>query len=59
MLAAVHDEINVSVPLEDQEAGMVRLRTAMDKDRFDVPFASEGYAGPNWADINHYEPEAV
>lgn len=59
MLAAVHDEINVSVPLEDQEAGMVRLRIAMDKDRFDVPFASEGYAGPNWADINHYEPETV
>jgi DNA polymerase-1 len=56
LIAAVHDELNTSVPTENLEAGMVRLRTAMDKDRFDVPFRSEGYAGPNWADIEKYEP---
>lgn len=59
LIAAVHDELNASVPADSKEAGMRRLRTAMDKDRFDVPFCSEGYAGPNWADIDHYEPEAV
>jgi len=56
LIAAVHDELNASVPADSKEAGMVRLRTAMDKDRFDVPFRSEGYAGPNWADITKYEP---
>lgn len=55
MLAAVHDEINISVPAEQKASGMERLRMAMDKDRFDVPFCSEGYAGPNWADIEKYE----
>ena len=54
----VHDEINASVPADSQAAGMRRLQIAMDKDRFDVPFRSEGYAGPNWADIEKYEPEA-
>ena len=57
MLAAVHDEINASVPIDNKAAGMARLQLAMDKDRFDVPFRSEGYAGPNWADIENYEPE--
>lgn len=51
LIAAVHDEINASVPTEQAAAGMTRLRSAMDKDRFDVPFKSEGYMGPNWADI--------
>ena len=56
LIAAVHDEVNISVPVGRQEDGMVRLRHAMDKDRFDVPFRSEGYAGGNWADITKYEP---
>ncbi len=56
MLAAVHDELNASVPADQKADGMVRLRTAMDKERFDVPFSSEGYAGPNWADLEKYEP---
>lgn len=55
LIAAVHDEINTSVPADRKEDGMRRLRLAMDKDRFDVPFRSEGYAGPNWADIQKYE----
>jgi len=59
LIAAVHDELNISVPADRKENGMIRLRNAMDKDRFDVPFRSEGYAGANWADITKYEPEAT
>jgi len=51
LMAAVHDELNVSAPVEEAEAAMHRLQTAMDAPRFDVPFLSEGYRGPNWADI--------
>jgi DNA polymerase-1 len=54
-LATVHDEVNVSAPIEDKEPAMRRLREAMDADRFDVPFRSEGFAGPNWAAIEPYE----
>lgn len=49
--ATVHDEINISVPAEDARAGMERLRSAMNKDRFDVPFLSEGFIGPNWHEL--------
>ena len=56
LLAAVHDEMNISVPTEDIAGGMARLRTAMDKERFDVPFCSEGFRGDNWNDIEGYEP---
>jgi DNA polymerase I-like protein with 3'-5' exonuclease and polymerase domains len=55
LLAAVHDEINVSAPIDDRAGAMLRLRVAMDKDRFDVPFRSEGFSGPNWGDITEYE----
>ena len=56
LMAAVHDEMNISVPEDDVAGGMTRLRTAMNKDRFDVPFLSEGFIGDNWADIKGYEP---
>ena len=56
LLAAVHDEINISVPERDAAGAMTRLRLAMNKDRFDVPFLSEGFKGPNWSDIESYEP---
>lgn len=56
LLAAVHDEINISAPKEDDAGAMRRLREAMNKDRFDVPFMSEGFRGPNWSDIESYEP---
>ena len=59
LIAAVHDEVNSSVPEDRQSDGMERLRYAMDKDRFDVPFRSEGYAGANWADITKYEAPQV
>jgi DNA polymerase I-like protein with 3'-5' exonuclease and polymerase domains len=54
-LATVHDENNVSAPIEDKAPAMQRLRLSMDKDRFDVPFLSEGFAGPNWGDLEEYE----
>jgi DNA polymerase-1 len=54
-LATVHDEVNIAVPIEDQAGGMFRLRVAMDADRFDVPFRSEGFAGPTWGQITEYE----
>lgn len=57
LLAAVHDEINISVPVDRRDVGMYTLRAAMDADRFDVPFRSEGFAGPNWDGIEKYEPE--
>jgi len=50
-LATVHDEINISAPKEEAPKHMVVLKEAMDKDRFDVPFKSEGFMGPNWEEI--------
>jgi DNA polymerase-1 len=55
LLAAVHDEINISVPLGDEERGMRLLREAMNAERFDVPFESEGFIGSNWGAIQEYE----
>lgn len=55
LLAAVHDEINISAPIGDDAGAMRRLRESMNADRFDVPFLSEGYRGPNWADIVEYD----
>ncbi len=50
-LATVHDEINTSAPKEEAPQHMAVLKAAMDKDRFDVPFKSEGFMGPNWEEI--------
>jgi DNA polymerase I len=50
-LATVHDEINVSAPADEWESHMSVLRGAMNADRFDVPFKSEGFKGENWEDI--------
>jgi DNA polymerase I-like protein with 3'-5' exonuclease and polymerase domains len=55
LLASVHDEINISVPIDRADDGMRRLRLAMNKDRFDVPFLSEGYAGLNWSEIEAFK----
>ena len=54
LLAAVHDEINISAPVEDLAVEMGILQRSMDADRFDVPFRSEGFMGPNWSDIEEY-----
>ncbi len=55
LLAAVHDEINISAPKESARRDMEILQQAMDAPRFDVPFASEGFFGPNWADMEIYK----
>lgn len=55
MMAAVHDEMDISAPIEDAENAMYRLREAMDAPRFDVPFASDGFSGPNWADLTPWD----
>jgi DNA polymerase I-like protein with 3'-5' exonuclease and polymerase domains len=57
LLAAVHDEVNISAPADDVPGAMRRLRLAMNADRFDVPFRSEGYTGPNWGDIEGYKDD--
>lgn len=54
LIAAVHDEINISAPEDIAPQAMNTLRLAMDADRFDVPFRSEGYWGQNWSDIKEY-----
>jgi DNA polymerase I-like protein with 3'-5' exonuclease and polymerase domains len=51
LLAVVHDEINISAPKEMAHDAMQCLKKAMNADRFDVPFESEGYAGPNWGTL--------
>jgi DNA polymerase I-like protein with 3'-5' exonuclease and polymerase domains len=58
LIAAVHDEINISVPEDDVARGMRMLREAMDADRFEVPFRSEGYTGPNWSELENYDDAA-
>lgn len=50
-LATVHDEVNISAPAKSAKVSMARLKVAMELPRFDVPFASEGFCGENWADM--------
>ena len=50
-LATVHDEINISAPIDDAAQEMERLRDAMEQDLFDVPMKSEGFMGNNWQEI--------
>lgn len=54
LLCLVHDEANISVPIGSEKEAHYRLSTAMDAPRFDVPFASEGYTGPNWAHLEKH-----
>jgi DNA polymerase I - 3''-5'' exonuclease and polymerase domains len=55
LLAAVHDENNISAPIGRKKEAMHILRETMDAPRFDVPFMSTGFAGPNWSEIGKYE----
>jgi DNA polymerase I-like protein with 3'-5' exonuclease and polymerase domains len=50
-LATVHDEINISVPMDEWEVHMEHLRDMMNADRLDCPMKSEGFVGENWHDI--------
>jgi len=52
LTATVHDEINISSPIDLHETGMEMLRMAMeDICVFDVPMLSEGFIGPSWGQV--------
>lgn len=55
LIAPVHDEINISAPIEDEVGAMQTLKTAMNYPRFDVPFESDGFKGENWAELEECE----
>lgn len=50
-LSTVHDEINISVPEDDWEESMNKLKVAMHKDHLDVPMLSDGMVGRNWQEL--------
>lgn len=50
-LATVHDEINISAPKDTWNVHMSYLKRVMEKDRFAVPFRSEGFVGTSWGDL--------
>jgi DNA polymerase-1 len=54
-LATVHDEINISVPMDEWEVHMEHLRETMDAPRGDCPMKSEGFVGVNWHEIEACE----
>ena len=54
LLCLVHDESNISAPIDDARRAMSVLKTAMNRDRFDVPFESEGYYGDTWGNLKEY-----
>lgn len=56
-MADVHDELNISAPAEPRKyrKSMKTLEREMNKDRFDVPFLSEGYIGSSWGTVTAYE----
>ena len=50
-LATVHDEINISVPIDEWEVHMEHLKETMNAPRLDCPTLSEGFIGENWHEI--------
>jgi DNA polymerase-1 len=54
-LATVHDEINISVPIDEWEVHMEHLRDVMNAPRGDCPVRSEGFVGANWHEIEACE----
>lgn len=51
-MATVHDEVNISAPIETAEDSMEVLRHCMeDICKFDVPMLSEGFSGPSWGEV--------
>jgi DNA polymerase I-like protein with 3'-5' exonuclease and polymerase domains len=51
LLATVHDEINISAPMDEWELYMERLKEIMNRDRLDCPMLSDGFVGANWHDL--------
>ena len=56
-MTIVHDEINISAPIDEAPEAMEWLRQSMDKERFDVPFRSDSFRGETWGSIEEYEYE--
>lgn len=56
-LAALHDEVNISVPEDEALSAMTYLKEVMNRDRFDVPMLSEGFIGDNFGELNALESE--
>lgn len=54
-IAQVYDEMNIGALIGSEKKAMKRLREVMNADRFDVPFRSQGYMGPNWSDLEECE----
>lgn len=50
-LATVHDEIDISAPIDEWETSMEVLKDCMNQPLLDVPTRSEGFYGPNWFDL--------
>ena len=50
-MATVHDEINISAPIEEAYEAMEWLRKCMNADYFDVPMRSDALSGPSWGEI--------
>jgi DNA polymerase I-like protein with 3'-5' exonuclease and polymerase domains len=55
LLCLVHDEDNISAPAGDEKRAMHTLQQALDAPRFDVPFQSEGFFGPNWGALEDWK----
>tara|TARA_R110002020_G_scaffold58106_2_gene159508 strand:- start:10585 stop:12429 length:1845 start_codon:yes stop_codon:yes gene_type:complete len=51
-LATVHDEINISAPIDTWKDSMRHLKCHMNMDMFDVPMRSEGFYGANWFNLS-------
>lgn len=56
-LATVHDEINISTPVDEWRPHMAHLRDVMNTPRLDCPMTSEGFVGGNWHDITGADDE--
>jgi DNA polymerase-1 len=54
-LATVHDEINISAPIDEWKDHMEHLRETMNADRLDCPMRSDGFKGINWHEIEKCE----
>lgn len=54
LLNTVHDEINLSVPVEHVKTEMALLREAMESIPLDVFLKSDGKTGPSWSKLEKY-----
>jgi DNA polymerase-1 len=50
-LATVHDENDIQAPRDTWLRDMAKLRKAMEGIEFDVKMLSDGFKGPNWAQL--------